>query len=380
VNDSSRFAPVRRLLDAQVADGRLPGYVAAVRAAGTTELLCGGTLAVGGSEPMRPDTLFRLASVTKIVGGVLALALVEDGVLTLDDEIGGWLPELAEPRVTARRGGPLDETVPAVRSITVRHLLTNTAGLGWAPGLGPLTDAMDARGVGPGAFGPDLGADEFLGRLGELPLSAQPGDTWAYHTCSDVLSVLLARATGRTVGALVTDLVAGPLGLRDTSFWTAETDRLASCYLPTDAGLELCEPPDGRFARPRSFETLSAGLLSTAPDVMAVLTAVLDGGGRVLTRESAVALTTDALTPAQLAVAADVVGPGRSYGVQVGVDVEDRADPFRRTGRWGWDGGTGTSAWADPDRQLAGVLLTQRMMTGPPDEPNAFWATLTACA
>jgi CubicO group peptidase (beta-lactamase class C family) len=262
----------------------------------------------------------------------------------------------------------------------VRHLLTNTAGLGWAPGLGPLTDEMDDRGVGPGTFGPDLGADEFLRRLGDLPLSAHPGDGWAYHTCSDVLSVLLARATGRTVGALVTDCVTGPLGLRDTSFWTTETDRLASCYLPTDAGLELCEPPDGRFARPRPFETLSAGLLSTAPDVLAVLTAVLAGGGRVLTPNSAVALTTDALGPAQRAAAAAVVGPGRSYGAQVGVDVEARDQPFRRRGRWGWDGGTGTSAWVDPGRQLAGVLLTQRMMTGEHDEPSAFWAALTACA
>jgi CubicO group peptidase (beta-lactamase class C family) len=375
----SRFAPVQRLLDGQVAEGRLPGYVAAVRAGGTTAVLHGGTLAVGGGAPMQPGTLFRVASVTKIVGGVLTLALVERGVLGPDDEVGRWLPELATPRVTATRGGPLDDTVPAVRPITVRHLLANTAGLGWAAGLGPLNDEMENRGIGPGAFGPDLDPDEFLRRLGELPLSGQPGETWAYHTCTDVLSVLLARATGRSIGALVAEHVTGPLGLRDTSFWTAETGRLASCYLPTDAGLELCEPPGGRFARPRPFETLAAGLLSTAPDLLAVLTAVLDGGGPLLTRESVVALTSDGLTPAQRAAAAGFLGPGRSWGLQVGVDVEDGDTPFRRRGRWGWDGGTGTSAWVDPDRQLAGVLLTQRMMTGAHDEPNAFWAALTAC-
>jgi CubicO group peptidase (beta-lactamase class C family) len=377
---ASRFAPVRRLLDEQVTTGRLPGYVAALSVGGTTTVLHGGTLAVDSPAPMEPRSLFRVASVTKIVGGVLALALVDAGVLRLDDEVRRWLPELAKPRVTARRGGPLDETVPAVRPITVRHLLANTAGVGWAPGLGPLTDEMDARGVGPGAFGPDLDPDEFLRRLGELPLSGQPGETWAYHTCSDVLSVLLARATGRTVGALVAEHVTDPLGLRDTSFWTPETDRLASCYLPTDAGLELCEPPDERFARPRSFESLAAGLLSTAPDLLAVLTAVLDGGGRVLTGAAAAALTSDALTPEQHAATCGYLGPGRSYGLQVGVDVEDRDEPFRRRGRWGWDGGTGTSAWVDPDRKLAGVLLTQRVMTGPQDEPCAFWAALTACA
>ena len=375
----SDLGPVRELLDAQVADGRLPGYVAAVRAGGTTEVLCGGTLAAGGGAPMEPGTLFRIASVSKIVAGVLTLALVEKGALGLDDEVGRWLPELAAPRVTARRGGPLGETVPAVRAITVRHLLTNTAGVGWLAGLGPLTDEMDARGVGPGAFGPDLGPDEFLRRLGELPLSGQPGESWAYHTCTDVLSVLLARATGRSVGDLVAEHVTGPLGMRDTAFWTTETGRLASCYLPTEAGLELCEPPDGRFARPRPFETLSAGLLSTAPDVLAILTAVLDGGGPVLSRASAVALASDALSRAQRSALAGFLGPGRSWGLQVGVDVEDHDAPFRRRGRWGWDGGTGTSAWVDPERQLAGVLLTQRMMTSAQDEPTAFWAAVTAC-
>src|SRR4051794_24465141 len=236
---TSRFGPVAEVLRAQVDAGRLPGFVAAVRAGGSTEVLTGGRLALGGGGPMRPDTLFRLASVTKPFAGALTLALVEDGVLALDDEVGRWLPELAEPRVTARRGGPLSETVPAERPITVRHLLTNTAGVGWAPDIGPLADAMDERGVEPGAFGPDLTPDEFLARLAELPLSGQPGESWNYHTSTDVLSVLLARATGASVGALLAERITGPLGLADTAFWVQDAGRLASCYLPTDGGLEL---------------------------------------------------------------------------------------------------------------------------------------------
>src|SRR3954469_4358474 len=250
---TSRFGPVADVLQAQVESGRLPGYVAAIRAGGSTEVLAGGRLAFDGDAPMRPDSLFRLASVTKPFAGALTLVLVEEGVLGLDDEVGRWLPELAEPRVTARRGGPLDETVPAQRPITVRQLLTNTAGLGWAPDLGPLERAMHDRGVGPSALPPELSPDEYLSRLGELPLSGQPGETWNYHTCSDVLSVLLARATGRTVSELVAEKITGPLGLTDTAFWTPDTGRLASCYLPTDAGLELVEPPDGRYAHPRPF-------------------------------------------------------------------------------------------------------------------------------
>src|SRR3954451_10013828 len=134
---TERFGPVADVLQGQVDSGRLPGFVAAIRAGGRTEVLAGGRLALDGSAsdggaPMRPDTLFRLASVTKPFAGALTLALVTDGVLALDDEVGRWLPELAQPRVTARRGGPLSETVPAERPITVRHLLANTAGVGWA--------------------------------------------------------------------------------------------------------------------------------------------------------------------------------------------------------------------------------------------------------
>jgi CubicO group peptidase (beta-lactamase class C family) len=120
--------------------------------------------------------------------------------------------------------------------------------------------------------------------------------------------------------------------------------------------------------------------VSTAPDLLAFLAAVADGGGPLFSRDSATAMVSDALTPGQLAAGADFLGPGRSWGLQVAVDVDDRADPRRSAGQWGWDGGTGTSAWADPARDLVGVLLTQRMMTGPHDSPDAFWAELAACA
>src|SRR3954453_14764978 len=127
---TERFGPVADVLQGQVDSGRLPGFVAAIRAGGRTEVLAGGRLAVDGEAPMRPDTLFRLASVTKPFAGALTLGLVTDGVLGLDDEVGRWLPELAAPQVTARRGGPLDETVPAQRPITVRQRLPYTSRIG----------------------------------------------------------------------------------------------------------------------------------------------------------------------------------------------------------------------------------------------------------
>src|SRR4051794_34810002 len=117
---TERFGPVADVLQDQVDLGRLPGFVAAIRAGGRTEVLAGGRLAVGGNAPMRPDTLFRLASVTKPFAGALTLALVEDGVLGLDDEVGRWLPQLAAPRGLVRRGGPPGRTRPAPRPGTGR--------------------------------------------------------------------------------------------------------------------------------------------------------------------------------------------------------------------------------------------------------------------
>src|SRR5215212_3243634 len=111
------------------------------------------------------------------------------------------------------------------RPITVRHLLTNTGGIGWAPDLGPLAAAMYERGVGPDGVPPTLTHDEYLRRLAELPLSAQPGDTWGYHVGSEVLAVLLTRATGRSVADLVTEHVTGPLGLTDTGFQAVDPAR-----------------------------------------------------------------------------------------------------------------------------------------------------------
>src|SRR4051812_5024824 len=163
---------------------------------------------------MRPDTLFRIASLTKLFAGALTLALVEDGALALDGEVGTWLPELAAPRVLTDPAGPLDDTVAAERPITVRHLLTNTAGLGFVPQAGPLQDAIGARGLAPGALPPSLSPDEYLARVGELPLAGQPGSAWNYS--SDVLSVLLARAAGRPADRLLAERITGPLGLADT--------------------------------------------------------------------------------------------------------------------------------------------------------------------
>ncbi len=370
----SRFRPVQELLQRKVDEGRFPGFVAALRHGRSTEVLVGGRRHLDGGQPMTPDTQFRLASVSKPLAGVLALRLVERGLVGLDDPVAPWLPELAGPRVLRSPGADLDDTVPAERPITLRHLLTNTPGFG-AVGPSPLGDALEATGGGPSAFPPEIGHDEFLRRLGALPLAAQPGERWLYHVASDVLSVLLSRVSGRPTSVLLAEEVAGPLGLGGTGF-TGDPARLATQVHPADGGLAVLDPPAGRFAAPPVFEGLAAGLVSTAPDVLAVLTALADGGTPLLRPESARAMTSDQLTAAQRAASAEDLDPDTSWGFSVGVSYGGRAFA---PGSWGWDGGTGTSAWVDPQRDLAGVLLTQRLMTGPEDVADWFWAAAVSC-
>jgi CubicO group peptidase (beta-lactamase class C family) len=376
----ARFEPIWRVPDAQVASGRIPGYVAGIRIGGQAEVRAGGRMAVGtDSAPMREDTLFRIASITKPIGGALTLSLVADGVLTLDDPVARWLPEVASPRVLTSPGAPLEATTEAVRPITVRHLLTLTAGWGAVLEETPLQAAMMERGLYPGPLIPKMSGDEFVARLGGLPLAFQPGEGWLYDTGIDVLGVLLARATGKPLSQLIAERITGSLGMTSTSFGTASTGRLATAYQPTASGLAVLDPPDGVFGGAPSFEELSSGLVSTAPDLLRFFSAMADGGGPVLTPGSVALMTADALTDAQRQQALPIVGPGGSWGLATGVDVE-AAEPWMAPGRWGWDGGTGTTAYVDPVRGTVGVLLTQRALTGPQDGFGDFWAAVAAAA
>ncbi|HEY4465297.1 MAG TPA: serine hydrolase domain-containing protein, partial [Streptosporangiaceae bacterium] len=352
----------------------------AVRIGGRTAVRAGGRMAAGTDSPaMTGDTLFRIASITKPIGGALALSLVEDGVLTLDDPAARWLPELARPRVLVSPGAPLDQTTEARRPITVRHLLTQTAGWGVVLEASPLQAAMLEQNLFPGPLTPPMSGDEFVARLAALPLAFQPGDGWLYDTATDVLGVLLTRATGKPLSGLIADRVTGPLGMASTSFWAADPSRLATAYRPGPDGLEVLDPPDGGFASPPPFEELSSGLVSTARDVLRFFCAMADGGAPVLTPESVALMTSDALTDVQRQQARPIVGPGASWGLATAVDVE-AAEPWMAPGRWGWTGGTGTTAHADPVRGTVGVLLSQRAMTSPLDGFGDFWTAVADAA
>ncbi len=391
-----------QLLDRQLAAGRFPGYAAAVRHRGRVEYRVGGTLALDDDRAVRPDTQFRIASLTKLVGGVLALSLVADGLLALDDPVGRWLPELAEPRVLRTPTGELTDTVPAERPILVRHLLSFTAGIGMVLQPSPIQQALAEAGLAPSHLAPRFDGDEYLARVGALPLACQPGTTWMYHHGAELLAVLLARAAGRSVGELVRERVTGPLGMASTGFYTDDPDRLTTHYAPSERGLRPVDLP-GQHDRPPVFESLGGGLLSTAEDYLAFLT-VFDGntdgntafdgntdgntafdgntdgqhgGTPVLGAQAVRLMTTESITGEQRAGVQQLMGPDTSWGLCVGLDLAAR-EPWMAPGRFGWNGGSGSTAYVDPSRQLTAVLLTSRMMASATGDFDDFWRALAA--
>jgi CubicO group peptidase (beta-lactamase class C family) len=374
------FDDIWKVPDAHVESGRIAGYVGAVRIGGGTEVHAGGRMAIEpDSPPMREDTLFRIASVTKPIGGALTLALVEDGVLALDDPVARWLPELERPRVLVAPDAPLDRTTEAERPLTVRHLLTCTAGWGAVMQPTPLQAAMREAGLYPGSGLVQMSGDEFVARVAALPLAFQPGEGWLYDTPIEVLGVLLARATGRSLSDLVAERISGPLGMTSTGFGTSDTGRLATAYTPRDGRLEVLDRPDGMFAGSPPFEELSSGLISSAPDVLRFYCAMADGGAPVIGADSLAQMTADALTDEHRRQAEPILGPGESWGMSTGVDIA-AAKPWMAPGRWGWTGGTGTTAYVDPVRGTVSVLLTQREMTGPQDGFDDFWTAVAEAA
>lgn len=347
-------------------DAGVPGLAWATAHGDAVEVGWAGTADLAGTLPVRRDTIFRIASMSKPVTAVAALVLVEAGRLGLDDPVDDLLPELADRRVLRDPNGPVDDTVPAARPITLRDLLTFRLGLGLdfgRFGRQPHMDRMTALGIGvappsPGAH-PD--ADGFLARLGSLPLEFQPGERWLYHTGADVLGVLLARAEGASLGEVLRTRVLEPLGMRDTSFTVPadKLDRFTDCV----AGTEIFDPVDGAWSRPASFESGGAGLVSTVDDYLAFAQVLRAGGAPVLSRPAVALMTTDHLTAEQRAATSPEPDGSLGWGFCVGVTA--RQTDEASVGTYGWNGGLGSSWANDPVADVVTVLLTNQMFTSP---------------
>lgn len=366
---------------AHVGPDRVPGLVALVASGDDVHVEALGELSIGGARVGR-DSLFRIASTTKPITGAVTMALVDDGLLSLDEPVKRLIPELEAPRVLRRMDGPLDDTVPAERDITVRDLLTFTFGFGMHVGMfmaeapWPImlaaTEAQLAT-IGPPDPKTAPDADEWIKRLGALPLMAQPGERWLYNTGAQVLGILCQRAVGSSsYSEVLTARVLEPLSMSNTSFVAADPTRCATAYANTSDGLTVWDPPDGDWSRPAAFDDGAAGLVSTVDDLLAFARMLLRDDGSLLSRESVAQMTRDQLTPAQREGQEAFLGE-RSWALCQSVIVTGE-----RAGAYGWDGGLGSSFLVDPARDLIAIVLTQRLWESP--QPPAVHTDIQAAA
>jgi len=373
------------------------GYVERGELAGVVTLLCRhdevqveaiGAQNLATATPIQRETIFRIASMTKPITAAAAMILVEETKLRLDEPVDRWLPELADRKVLRGIDSPLDDTVPAKRPITLRDLLTFRLGLGAVmafPDVYPIQKAMAEAGIAPGPRPLSFSADEFMARVGGLPLVHQPGERWMYHTGSDILGVLIARAAGMSLGDFLKERIFEPLAMKDTGFSVPEAklDRLASCYHADPATGRLAvydEARGGPWACQPVFESGGGGLVSMADDYLAFGRMLLrdgrHGADRILSRPAVELMTADQLTAEQKARSPFVPGFWDTRGWGFGLSVITRRGGVGLSpGSFGWDGGFSTSGYCDPHEDMVGILLVQRMMTSPSgfDFHSDFW-------
>jgi CubicO group peptidase (beta-lactamase class C family) len=380
---------MHQVLSGFVERKEMPGLVALVSHHDNVHVETLGTLAFDDTSPMKNDTIFRIASLTKVVAAVAAMILVEDCRIRLDDPVDPWLPELANRRVLKSISSQLEDTVPAQRAITLRDVLTYRMGFGSImamPGTYPIQKLIrEYRIGGDGVMMPTdwPEAELWLQRLGSLPLLAQPGERWMYHVSGDVLGALIARVSGKSFGAFLAERIFDPLGMKDTAFHVPpeKIDRLAGFYRFNHGAnkLDVVEETASTAWRVEPpFESGGGGLVSTLDDYFAFSRMMLNKGRyrreQILSRATVELMTSDQLTPEQRAGSEIFFGDFSSWGLGMAVDLQ-RREIFHTPGRYGWSGGFGTTAYNDPQEQMIGILFTQRMMDSPvpPKVFTDFW-------
>ncbi|HEX3957135.1 MAG TPA: serine hydrolase domain-containing protein [Trebonia sp.] len=406
-------------LERHVSPGEVPGLVALVARAdgprnGQVHVTVAGSATLGDpgtagdlGSPLRRDSIFRIASMSKPVTGVAAMLLIEDGAMALDDPVERWLPELGARRVLRALDSPLDDTVPAARPVTVEDVLSFRLGFGciMTPGSYPIADAEASLGLktlGPPWPPGRHTSDEWIAALSGLPLMDQPGQRWRYNTGATVAGILIERVTGLPLPQVLAKRVFEPLGMIDTGFYVpaAKLGRFASMYAPPGylgsarEGLELFDAAEGWYATPPLLPDGAAGLVSTIDDFWA-FTAMLagglpgqpastSGGAGLLSPQSRWLMLRDRTTDRDKAENPWFFGPhaATGWGLMMSVPAEGArtaaADGLPRG--YGWDGGSGTTWRTDPATGLTGILLTQRMMTSPepPEVFRDFWTAAYA--
>lgn len=373
------LAQVGPALQAVTEAGDLSGFVTLIwRKGEVVQVNTLGHRDIEARAPMTRDTLFRIASMTKPVTSIAALMLMEEGKLRLEDPVKRWIPELADMQVLKDATGPLDQTYPSPRDITVEDLMTHRAGLAYGfTSIGPIAHAHEARLGSPllNARSPD----EWLSALGTLPLSYPPGERFHYSHATEVLGFLVARIEGKSLGEVLRERIFAPLGMADTDFWMPpeKCGRMAKLYRAPPEGGPLEDVsipmPDSRPA----FEGGGGGLISTADDYLKFARMMLGKGevdGVRLVKPGTVELmTANRLTPAQREIPFMGFPFWAAQGFGLGVSTIMEPDKLLvpgagSMGGFGWPGAFGTWWQADPVEDMVMIYLIQNSI---PLEPEA---------
>jgi CubicO group peptidase (beta-lactamase class C family) len=316
-----------------------------------------------GHVPMREDTIFRLSSLTKPIVSATTLALVELGLLELDDPVARWLPNF-RPKISGR----------GKSAMTVRHLMTHTAGLSYRF-LQPINGPYEKAGVSDGISEPGLSLEDQLERLASVPLFHAPGTAWEYSLAIDVLGGVIAHAGDAPLATLVRKLVTAPLGMLDTEFAVRDVARLAAAYIDGGPPRRMQDPdvlPSGdgpgihfspsRILDGNSFASGGGGMAGTALDFMKFLEAVRQGGGAILTAQSALSMMSNQIGNLRINLEAT---PSWAFGYGGAVLMDpDLAGVPQSVGTWKWGGVYGHHWYVDPQRRLSVVALSNTTPEG----------------
>ncbi len=366
------LAQVPAALQGVVDAGDLSGFVTLVwRKGEIVQLNTVGKRDVERGLPMERDTIFRIASMTKPITTVAALQQVEEGKLKLSDPINKWIPEFSNLQVLKDAKGPVDQTEPAKRDITVEDLMTHRSGLAYDfSSQGPIAKLITERLGSPIANA--LAPDEWLKRLAAIPLSYQPGERMHYSLSTDVLGFLVGRVDGKPFRQSLIDRIFTPLGMKDTDFWVPPEKRARAALLyKLDAAANKLAPAAWAAQHPEAAPDFcggGGGLLSTADDYLKFARMLLNDGAvdgvRLLKAETVADMRTNRLTPAQREI--PFLGfpfwfaSGFGLGVSVVLDAEKhQLMGAGNAGSFGWPGAFGTWWQADPVEDMVLIYLIQ---------------------
>ncbi|MEM8697148.1 MAG: serine hydrolase domain-containing protein [Pseudomonadota bacterium] len=364
-NDAAHWPTVAEFVPRFVSEHPIPGALIALgRGQAEPDYFADGTVALDSENAVDAETLWRIYSMTKPVTGIATMMLIEDGAITLDQNIADFLPGFAEPRVLTDPENSL-ETRASNGPITIRHLLTHTAGLGYSiVTTGPLLAEYQRLGLEPGVImheEPEVVAtrpaslEEFADRLATLPIIADPGTKWSYSVSIDLLGRIIEIAAGVPFDTFLQQRIFAPLDMHDTFFQVPadKTDRMTASYTIRDGAPILIDPAEGSvYALPPRYPYGGAGLVCSARDYDRFLTMLLGEGAlgdvRIMSTETARLAMSDLLPP-------DIDKTGMYYESGFGAGGRVTIEPGAAgegVGTFGWGGAAGTIAWVDRTNDL----------------------------